>query len=284
VTTLRVAAVQHEPTWQDREATLAALTPTVAVAASTGARLVVLPELFAVGFSMAVERIAEPEDGPTLTWMRERAAERDVWLAGSVPEVRGDDPRPGNVCCLVAPDGTTHRYAKRHPFGMATNPTTTAPATSTSPSTSTASASPRRSVTTCASPSSTAPRSTTPTPTSWSRPGRPRGSSTGPRSSSRGRSRARPTSWGSTASGPTATASATRGAASWSTPSATSWCAPARPRRSSAPTSTPRWWRGCGATCRSCPTGAPTSCPRLIGRRRSRPDAHPGHPSMVASS
>lgn len=122
MTTLRVAAVQHEPTWQDREATLAALTPTVAVAASTGARLVVLPELFAVGFSMAVDAIAEPEDGPTLTWMRERAADRDVWLAGSLPELRGEDPRPGNVCCLVAPDGTVHRYAKRHPFGMADEP------------------------------------------------------------------------------------------------------------------------------------------------------------------
>jgi predicted amidohydrolase len=36
-----------------------------------------------------------------------------------VPERRDGDDRPGNVCCLVAPDGTVHRYAKRHPFGMA---------------------------------------------------------------------------------------------------------------------------------------------------------------------
>lgn len=119
MTTLRVAAVQHEPIWQDRDATLAALTPTVAVAASTGARLVVLPEMFAVGFTMAVDQVAEPEDGPTVTWLRERAAAHDVWLAGSVPERRDGDERPGNVCCLVAPDGTVHRYAKRHPFGMA---------------------------------------------------------------------------------------------------------------------------------------------------------------------
>jgi predicted amidohydrolase len=119
VTRLRVAAVQHEPAWHDRDATLAALTPTVAVAASTGARLVVLPELFATGFSMATDVIGEPEDGPTVTWLRDRAAAHDVWLAGSVPERRPGDDRPGNVCCLVAPDGTVHRYAKRHPFGMA---------------------------------------------------------------------------------------------------------------------------------------------------------------------
>ncbi|MEX1177658.1 MAG: nitrilase-related carbon-nitrogen hydrolase [Nitriliruptor sp.] len=122
MTILRVAAVQHEPQWQDRDATLAALTPTVAVAASTGARLVVLPELFATGFSMATEAIGEPEDGTTASWMRDRAAEHDVWVAGSVPEVRPGDDRPGNVCCIVAPDGTTTRYAKRHPFGMADEP------------------------------------------------------------------------------------------------------------------------------------------------------------------
>jgi predicted amidohydrolase len=119
VSNLRVAVVQHEPAWQDRDATLAALTPTVAVAASTGARMVVLPELFATGFSMATDRIGEPVDGPTLTWMRDRAAEHDVWVAGSVPERRDGDERPGNVCCLVQPDGEVHRYAKRHPFRMA---------------------------------------------------------------------------------------------------------------------------------------------------------------------
>lgn len=117
--TLRVAAVQHEPVWEDRDATLAALTPTVAAAAAAGARLVVLPEMFAVGFSMATERTAEPEDGPTSDWMRARAAEHDVWLAGSVPERRPGDDRPGNVCLVVAPDGTTHRYAKIHTFTYA---------------------------------------------------------------------------------------------------------------------------------------------------------------------
>lgn len=119
---LRIAAIQHVPVWHDRAATLAALTPTVAAAAAGGARLLVLPELFATGFSMDTDAIAEPEDGPTSTWMRAQAAAHDVWLAGSVPEVRPGDDRPGNVCCLVAPDGVVHRYAKVHPFIMAGEP------------------------------------------------------------------------------------------------------------------------------------------------------------------
>lgn len=119
---LRVAVIQHDPVWHDRTATLAALEPTVASAAAAGGRLLVLPELFAVGFSMATDVIAEPEDGPTADWLRARAAEHDVWLAGSVPEVRPGDQRPGNTCVVAAPDGTTHRYTKIHPFIMAGEP------------------------------------------------------------------------------------------------------------------------------------------------------------------
>lgn len=116
---LRLALVQHAPVWEDREATLASLDGWVDRAVGAGGRLVVLPELFPTGFSMATDRIAEPVDGPTATWMRDRAARHDVWLAGSVAERRDGDDRPRNVCLVVAPDGTVHRYAKQHPFTYA---------------------------------------------------------------------------------------------------------------------------------------------------------------------
>jgi predicted amidohydrolase len=111
---VKVAAVQHDICWEDRDATLARLDPLVASAAAGGARLVVLSEMFAVGFSMDPDRVAEPTDGPTVAWLVDRAAAHDVWLAGSVPE-RGPG-RPRNVLVLAGPDGTVHRYAKVHPF------------------------------------------------------------------------------------------------------------------------------------------------------------------------
>ncbi|MCU1374457.1 MAG: putative carbon-nitrogen hydrolase, partial [Actinomycetia bacterium] len=77
-------------------------------------RLVVLTEMFAVGFSMDPDRVAEPTDGPTVAWLVDRAATHGVWLAGSVPE-RGAG-RPRNVLVVAGPDGTVHRYAKVHPF------------------------------------------------------------------------------------------------------------------------------------------------------------------------
>ena len=111
---MKVAAVQHDIAWEDRDATLARLDPLVEAAAADGARLVVLTEMFAVGFSMQPERVAEPPDGPTVAWLIDRAARHGVWLCGSVPTL--DGPRPRNVLVLAGPDRTVHRYAKIHPF------------------------------------------------------------------------------------------------------------------------------------------------------------------------
>ena len=80
---MRVAAIQHDIAWEDRASTLAALAPRVAQAAAGGAGLVVLTEMFAVGFSMATERTAEAVGGPTSTWLSDQAATHGVWIGGS---------------------------------------------------------------------------------------------------------------------------------------------------------------------------------------------------------
>jgi predicted amidohydrolase len=116
---MRIAAVQHDIAWEDRDATLARLAPQVAAAAAGGARLVSLTEMFATGFSMATDRTAEPIDGPIVTWLRDRAAEHDVWLAGSLALTDPDEPLPVNALCLAGPDGSLHRYDKLHPFSYA---------------------------------------------------------------------------------------------------------------------------------------------------------------------
>lgn len=113
---MRVGVVQHDICWEDREATLARVEPMVADAVAAGAGLVVLPEMFAVGFSMAPERVAEPEGGPTSAWLLEQAARHGSWICGSVPEVAPGGGRPRNVFVLAGPGGQVHRYAKVHPF------------------------------------------------------------------------------------------------------------------------------------------------------------------------
>jgi predicted amidohydrolase len=119
VSSLRVAALQHDIVWEDRDATLAHLGPWIARAVGAGGRLIVLTEMFATGFSMATHLTAEPIDGPTVTWLRERATEHDAWLAGSVPLTDPDHELPTNALLVAGPDGTLHRYDKLHPFSYA---------------------------------------------------------------------------------------------------------------------------------------------------------------------
>jgi len=79
-----------------------------------GARLAILPEMFATGFSMSPERVAEEPGGASESFLAERAAALGVWITGSlaVREAAG----PQNVALVVSPDGGVHRYAKIHPF------------------------------------------------------------------------------------------------------------------------------------------------------------------------
>ena len=119
---MKVAAVQHDVVWEDATATHRRVAPMIANAAAAGARLVVLTEMYATGFSMATEHIVESFDGPSAQFLVEQASIHDVWVCGSVPELAPDassGDRPGNVLVLAAPDGTTHRYAKIHPFSYA---------------------------------------------------------------------------------------------------------------------------------------------------------------------
>jgi len=116
---LRVAAVQHDIRWEDREATLAHLEPLVATAAASGARLVALTEMFAVGFTPHADRVAEPPGGPTTVWLRSQARTHQAWVCGSVPIVPHGADRPFNRLVLAGPDGEMATYDKVHPFRYA---------------------------------------------------------------------------------------------------------------------------------------------------------------------
>jgi predicted amidohydrolase len=113
---VRVAAIQHDIVWEDKDANFARLAPIVAAAAGAGARLAVLTETFSTGFSNRLDVVAEPEGGPSSRFLAAMAAEHQLWVAGSCPETRGEDPKPYNTLVLAGPDGTQHRYRKIHPF------------------------------------------------------------------------------------------------------------------------------------------------------------------------
>ena len=123
MTTVRVAAIQHDIVWHDREANFAHLSPMIAGAAASGAQVVLVTETFSTGFSFDSPDIAEPEGGPSSQFLEQMATTHGVWVGGSCPEIAAeapaDDQRPSNVFVLVAPDGTPYRYRKIHPFSHA---------------------------------------------------------------------------------------------------------------------------------------------------------------------
>jgi predicted amidohydrolase len=112
---VRIAAVQHDIVWEDRDANFDRLAPQVRRAVGAGAELVLLTETFSTGFSMT-PGIGEPEDGPSARFLAAQAAEHGVWVGGSCPEILAGDDLPHNCFVLAGPDGSAHRYRKLHPF------------------------------------------------------------------------------------------------------------------------------------------------------------------------
>ena len=82
---MKIAAIQHDVIWENPSANHERLSPMVAQAASDGAELVVLSEMYSTGFSMASDKIAEKPEGESETFLSEQAKIKNLWMAASVP-------------------------------------------------------------------------------------------------------------------------------------------------------------------------------------------------------
>ncbi|MDZ7810870.1 MAG: amidohydrolase [Arhodomonas sp.] len=111
-----MSLVQADLAWADPTANHHHLEELLApLAGSTD--LVILPEMFATGFTMEPEHHAEPADGPSLAWMRRQAARLGAVITGSLAV--SEQGRHRNRLYWVRPDGSTEHYDKRHCFRMA---------------------------------------------------------------------------------------------------------------------------------------------------------------------
>jgi len=113
---LELALIQTTLVWQDASANRARFDELLEQA--RGADLIVLPEMFTTAFSMNSSELAEPEEGPTYTWLRERAARMDAVITGSVI-IEAADGSYRNRLLWARPNGEISHYDKRHLFRMA---------------------------------------------------------------------------------------------------------------------------------------------------------------------
>lgn len=116
--TLRVALGEYDTGWHQPEGSLSRASVCVSRAASTGARLVVLPEMCATGFTMDAESWAEASDGPSFTRLGALARAHDVWLLAGL--AMRDAYGFHNVAAVFGPDGAiAGMYAKQRLFAFA---------------------------------------------------------------------------------------------------------------------------------------------------------------------
>ncbi len=116
--TLRVALGEYDTGWHQPDGSLNRAGICVERAASTGARLVVLPEMCATGFTMTPEQWAEPVGGPIFARLGTMAERSDVWIIAGIA-VR-DDFGYQNVAAVFDANGDlAGTYAKQRVFTFA---------------------------------------------------------------------------------------------------------------------------------------------------------------------
>lgn len=109
----RVAVCQFDVEWCNTPSNLAHAESFVARA---GADLVVLPEMFATGFTTEPRTVAEPMEGPIAEWMRSMAAKYGCALVGTaIIEAEGNFY---NRTLFVEPSGRVTHSDKRHLFSI----------------------------------------------------------------------------------------------------------------------------------------------------------------------
>lgn len=105
IRTIRIAALQLESQFGSIKANHEHALLFIEKAVDAGAQLVVLPELFASGYS-ANETIwdsSEPKDGPTVTWLKQTSKRFGIYLGAGLLETDGHDFF--NIFVLCDPDG-----------------------------------------------------------------------------------------------------------------------------------------------------------------------------------
>lgn len=113
---LTLTLIQSELVWEDAPANLSRF-DTEIDALKTDTDLIILPEMFSTGFSMAAQDSAESMDGGTIRWMKKKAIEKKTVITGSVM-VRDQD-RFYNRLVWARADGTIATYDKKHLFRYA---------------------------------------------------------------------------------------------------------------------------------------------------------------------
>ena len=113
---MKVAALQYDIAWEDREGNYATVAGFAAEAKTAGADVLVLPEMFSTGFSMNPNVTAELQDGPTMTFLRHLSQEQHLNIIAGIAFKTKQD-KVENVAVAIDSSGNeVSRYSKMQLF------------------------------------------------------------------------------------------------------------------------------------------------------------------------
>jgi len=113
---LTVTLIQTEIIWENIPANLAMFDEKID-RISEKTDVIILPEMFTTGFTMNVEKVAEPMTGSAVSWLVAKARQKQAHIAGSV--IIEENKKYFNRLVWAKPDGEIVTYDKKHLFRMA---------------------------------------------------------------------------------------------------------------------------------------------------------------------
>lgn len=115
---MKIIGVQYDIVWEDKPANFDVVRRLLDTARIEPGSLIVLPEMFATGFSLDVDVISERDRREAETFLADQARRHGAYVMGGVV-TQGDDGRGRNEAVVFDPAGQEHaRYAKLHPFSL----------------------------------------------------------------------------------------------------------------------------------------------------------------------
>lgn len=117
---MHIACCQFDIAWEDKPANFRRVAALVREARPAHGTLLLLPEMFATGFTMNVGLTAEPAQGPTAQFLSELAKEHGIHVVGGAIIADAGAGQPQNEAMVFDPRGTlSARFAKGYPFTLA---------------------------------------------------------------------------------------------------------------------------------------------------------------------
>jgi len=111
VNKLKISLIQYDVIWEDAKANHDYLDQLLE---NHETDLILLPEMFASGFSMSVDKIGEKPFGATFEWMEKKAKQLNCAVAGSVSTLENN--KYFNRFYFVTPNSGIYIYDKKHLF------------------------------------------------------------------------------------------------------------------------------------------------------------------------